>query len=200
MKRPVCTISLAAVNAIVFLGLSFLGMTEDAGFMLDHGAMYVPYVVEYKEYYRIFTSMFLHFGFQHLMNNMVMLLVIGITLEREIGKIKFLIIYFVSGLGGTMLSMWHAVLMTDYAVAAGASGAIFGLMGAMLYIAARNHGRVGQISGRGLLFSVVISLYLGYTGGGVDNFAHIGGALAGVVMAVLLYRKRKSEFCLSSRN
>lgn len=168
--------------------------------MLDHGAMYVPYVVEYKEYYRIFTSMFLHFGFQHLMNNMVMLLVIGITLEREIGKIKFLIIYFVSGLGGTMLSMWHAVLMTDYAVAAGASGAIFGLMGAMLYIAARNHGRVGQISGRGLLFSVVISLYLGYTGGGVDNFAHIGGTLAGVVMAVLLYRKRKSEFCLSSRN
>ncbi len=200
MKKPVCTISLAAVNVIVFLGLSFLGMTEDAGFMLEHGAMYVPYVVEYKEYYRIFTSMFLHFGFQHLMNNMVMLLVIGITLEREIGKIKFLLIYFVSGLGGTMLSMWHAVFTGNYAVAAGASGAIFGLMGAMLYIAARNHGCVGQISGRGLLFSVVVSLYLGYTGGGVDNFAHIGGALAGGVMAVLLYRKRKREYCFNSRN
>ena len=62
MKKPVITIMIAAVNIIVFFALSFIGMTEDASFMAEHGAMFVPYVTEQGEYYRIFTSMFLHFG------------------------------------------------------------------------------------------------------------------------------------------
>jgi len=177
---------IAAVNIIVFFALSFIGMTEDASFMAEHGAMFVPYVTEQGEYYRIFTSMFLHFGFQHLMNNMVMLIAIGYTLEHEVGKFRFFIIYLISGLGGTFLSMWQDIHTGQYAVAAGASGAIFGLLGATLLIAARNRGRVGEISGRGLLFTVGISLYFGYANGGVDNFAHIGGLLTGMILAVLL--------------
>ncbi len=184
MKKPVITIMIAAVNIIVFFALSFIGMTEDASFMAEHGAMFVPYVTEQGEYYRIFTSMFLHFGFQHLMNNMVMLIAIGYTLEHEVGKFRFFIIYLISGLGGTFLSMWQDIHTGQYAVAAGASGAIFGLLGATLLIAARN--RVGEISGRGLLFTVGISLYFGYANGGVDNFAHIGGLLTGMILAVLL--------------
>ncbi|MCI9489984.1 rhomboid family intramembrane serine protease [Lachnospiraceae bacterium 48-42] len=186
MKKPVITIMIAAVNIIVFFALSFIGMTEDASFMAEHGAMFVPYVTEQGEYYRIFTSMFLHFGFQHLMNNMVMLIAIGYTLEHEVGKFRFFIIYLISGLGGTFLSMWQDIHTGQYAVAAGASGAIFGLLGATLLIAARNRGRVGEISGRGLLFTVGISLYFGYANGGVDNFAHIGGLLTGMILAVLL--------------
>ena len=65
IKAP-CTILLAAVNVIVFLVLSFLGMTEDGEFMLKHGAMYVPYLIQRGEYYRLFSSMFLHFGYDHL--------------------------------------------------------------------------------------------------------------------------------------
>ena len=99
IKAP-CTILLAAVNVIVFLVLSFLGMTEDGEFMLKHGAMYVPYLIKNGEYYRLFTSMFLHFGYDHLFNNMVVLVAMGWNLELEIGKIKFLIVYFVSGLVG----------------------------------------------------------------------------------------------------
>ncbi len=186
MKKPVITIMIAAVNIIVFFALSFIGMTEDASFMAEHGAMFVPYVTEQGEYYRIFTSMFLHFDFQHLMNNMVMLIAIGYTLEHEVGKFRFFIIYLISGLGGTFLSMWQDIHTGQYAVAAGASGAIFGLLGATLLIAARNRGRVGEISGRGLLFTVGISLYFGYANGGVDNFAHIGGLLTGMILAVLL--------------
>ncbi len=186
MKKPVITIMIAAVNIIVFFALSFIGMTEDASFMAEHGAMFVPYVTEQGEYYRIFTSMFLHFDFQHLMNNMVMLIAIGYTLEHEVGKFRFFIIYLISGLGGTFLSMWQDIHTGQYAVAAGASGAIFGLLGATLLIAARNRGRVGEISGRGLLFTVGISLYFGYANGGVDNFAHIGGLLTGMILAALL--------------
>ena len=118
-KLPICTIAIAAANVLIFFGLSFMGMTEDSAFMMEHGAMYVPYLT-------LITSMFLHFGFSHLMNNMVMLLVIGYSLEPEIGKIRFLFIYLGSGLMGNLVSAWFDVSQGSYAVSAGASGAIFG--------------------------------------------------------------------------
>lgn len=193
-KTAPCTILLAAVNVIVFFYLTFQGMTEDGAFMLEHGAMYVPYVLGKGEYYRLFSSMFMHFGFEHLVNNMVMLLVIGFTLEREIGTIKFLIIYLLSGLGGNILSAVWDVMSESFAVSAGASGAIFGIVGALLYVAIRNHGRIGEMSGRGLVFMVILSLYYGFTSGGVDNFAHIGGLLSGFILSVLLYWKRQRKY------
>ena len=99
-------------------------MTEDGTFLLEHGAMFVPKVVEDGEYYRLFTSMFLHFGFEHLMNNMVTLVLLGWHLEIEVGKIKFLLIYILSGLGGNILSAWYEVRTMDYTISAGASGAM----------------------------------------------------------------------------
>lgn len=188
------TILLAAANVIVFFYLTFQGMTEDGAFMLEYGAMYVPYVLGSGEYYRLFSSMFMHFGFEHLVNNMVMLLVIGFTLERELGTIKFLIIYLLSGLGGNLLSAVWDMMSGSFAVSAGASGAIFGIVGALLYVAIRNRGRIGDVSGRGLAFMVILSLYYGFTSGGVDNFAHIGGLLSGFILSVLLYWKRQRKY------
>ena len=72
-NNMICTISLIVMNAVVFLYLSFGGMTEDGYYMLEHGAMYVPYFLEGKEYYRIISCMFLHFGFEHFFQNMVFL-------------------------------------------------------------------------------------------------------------------------------
>ena len=193
IKAP-CTILLAAVNVIVFLVLSFLGMTEDGEFMLKHGAMYVPYLIQRGEYYRLFSSMFLHFGYDHLVNNMIVLVAMGWNLELDIGKVKFLIVYFVSGLAGNVLSAWWDIQTGSMAISAGASGAIFGIIGALLYVAIRNRGRIGDISGRGLVFMIVLTLYYGFTSGGVDNMAHIGGLLAGFLSGVLLYRKRKDKY------
>ncbi len=188
-----CTVLLAAVNIIVFFVLTAQGMTEDGMFLLEHGAMYVPRVVEDGEYYRLFTSMFLHFGFEHLMNNMVTLVLIGWNLEIEIGKVKFLLIYIVSGLGGNVLSAWYEFRAADYAVSAGASGAIFGIIGALLYVALRNRGRIGEISGRGIVFMIIISLYYGFSSGNVDNMAHIGGLITGFLSGVLLYWKHNGK-------
>ena len=193
IKAP-CTVALIAVNVIVFLFLSFRGMTEDGMFLLEHGAMYVPYMIEKGEYYRIFTSMFLHFGFDHLLNNMVILAAIGWNLEYEIGQLKFVILYLFSGLGGNLLSAYWDIRVGDYAVSAGASGAIFGVIGALLYVAIRNSGRIGDISGKGLVFMIILSLYYGYSSGGVDNMAHIGGLIAGFLLSVLLYRKKNRKF------
>lgn len=192
-KKAVCTIGIAVANIIVFLLLSFGGRMEDGMYMLEHGAMYVPFVVEYKEYYRLFTCMFLHFGFSHLMNNMLTLVVIGWNVEMFVGKIRFLVIYFLSGLGGNLLSMTVDIWKQDYSVSAGASGAIFGLTGAMLCLAILNHGRAGNITKQGMSVMIFISLYTGFTSGGVDNFAHIGGLLTGCLVTTLLCWKRNSK-------
>lgn len=197
MKKQKCTIFLIAANVVVFFVLSFQGMTEDAKFMLDHGAMYVPYMMEGEEYYRLFTSMFMHFGFDHLMNNMIMLGAIGWNLEYETGKIKFLLIYFGSGLCGNILSAFGDIMTGGYAVTAGASGAVFGIIGALLYVAIRNRGQVGTVTGRGLVIMIILSLYYGFTSSGIDNLAHVGGLVSGFVLAVLLYWKRNCKRCSS---
>ena len=192
-RKAPCTAALIVVNVAVFIFLSFGGMTEDAYYMLRNGAMYLP-LLQQGEYYRMFTSLFLHFGFSHLVNNMLMLGVMGWQLELVIGRIKFLTIYFAAGLGGNVLSALAELRTGDYAVSAGASGAIFGIIGALLYIAVRNHGQIGNVSGQGILIMVALTLYYGFTSSGVDNFAHIGGLAAGFVLAVLLYRERDEEF------
>ena len=188
---------LVAVNVIVFIALSFGGMTEDAYYMYEKGAMFVPAVLYDKEYYRFFTSMFMHFGFEHLLNNMFSLLVIGKYLEPLVGKIKFLVIYLLSGIGGNLLSYIFERYTMDYAVSAGASGAVFGLTGALLCLVLLNRGRIGSITKQGMFFMVALSLYNGFASSGVDNAAHIGGLLVGFILTGLLcwkfYRKRRAN-------
>lgn len=183
--------SLIVINIAVFLLLSLFGDTEDAVFMMRHGAMYRELITQEQEYYRIITCLFLHFGITHLLNNMVMLGAVGWNLEMEIGKIRFLLIYFGSGILGNILSLWHDIQTDTNVVSAGASGAIFGLMGALLYVVIANRGRLGRLSGRGMLTMVALSLYFGFTSSGVDNLAHVGGLVCGFIMAAVLYRKKR---------
>ena len=188
-----CTTGLIVINVLVFFLLSLRGDTESGYFMLQYGAMYEPLVTEGHEYYRLITSLFLHFGIQHLLNNMVMLGALGYQLENEIGRIKFLLIYFISGIGGNLCSLYWNVSHGEQVISAGASGAIFGLMGALLYIVAVNRGRLGRLSGRGMLIMVALSLYFGLTSSGVDNPAHIGGLICGILITVLLYRRKRMD-------
>ena len=194
-QRPeaICTIILIAVNVAVFFILSLFGDTEDAVFMMQHGAMYSDFVIQDHEYYRLFTCLFLHFGIEHLLNNMVILGALGWNLELQTGKIRFLLIYFGSGLFGNVVSLIFHGVVQEYTVSAGASGAIFGLMGALLWVVIANHGRLGRLSGRGMLVMVALSLYFGLSSSGVDNYAHIGGLVCGFLLALILYRKRRGR-------
>lgn len=180
------TVILVVVNVIVFFVLSFGGMTESAIYMMEHGAMYVPYVIENGEYYRFLTSMFLHFGFSHLLNNMVTLIIIGRNVEPVVGKVRFLLVYFLSGLGGNLLSFIGECATGDYAVSAGASGAIFGLTGSLFALTIIYRGRVGQVTMRDMVIMILFSLYLGFTSQGVDNLAHVGGLICGFLFTFLV--------------
>ena len=130
-KQPV-TVSLILINILVFLAVELTGGSEDTMHMLQCGAGYTPAIIQ-GEYYRIFTSMFLHFGPQHLGNNMLVLFVLGGRLERTVGKPKYLLIYLLGGMGGNLLCIFLELDSGDFAVSAGASGAVFAVMGAMIY-------------------------------------------------------------------
>ena len=140
-KRSKNSINLVIVvcNILVFLAVTLTGGTESSRHMMDCGAAYAP-LIESGEYYRLFTSMFLHFGIQHLINNMLLLLFLGDYLERAVGKIRYLVIYLGGGLVGNLCSYLYELFLMKTgeapAVSAGASGAIFSAVGAMLVLLA----------------------------------------------------------------
>lgn len=187
-KKPYITISLIVLNIVVFIITEIFGNTLDSESMLGFGALYPDNMIK-GEYYRLITSNYLHFGFTHILNNMVVLGASGVILEDAIGHIKFFILYTLSGVGGSILSLIMMFKTGDYAVAAGASGAIFGIVAGLLWVVIKNKGRYKTLTSRGMLFMIVMIVYLGVTTSGTDNWGHIGGLIAGFFCAVLLYRK-----------
>lgn len=181
--------ALIAVNILYYFWLELHGSTENAGYMVAHGAMYVPLIVEKKEYYRLLTSVFMHFGISHLVNNMIIQFVLGDNLERALGKIKYLVFYLLCGVGANVFSMIVSINDYEWAVSAGASGAIFGVIGGLLYVVIRNRGQLEDLSTRQLVLFVVCSLYFGFSSTGIDNAAHIGGLVLGFLLAMIFYGK-----------
>lgn len=182
---------LIILNVLFFLYLEITGSSQDTLFMLNHGAMYAPAVIEGHEYYRLLTSIFMHFGINHIANNMLVLFVIGDNMERALGSIRYLIFYLICGVGANVASMLLGLHDPVQAVGAGASGAIFGVIGGLLYAVAVNRGRLEDLSLRQLIVMILLSLYFGFTSTGVDNAAHVAGLVIGIVLAAILYRKPK---------
>lgn len=197
MLTPVNTL-LVLANVVVFVILSLSGDTTNAEFMVSHGAMDWEDIVINREYYRLFTSMFLHFGADHLLQNMLILLLIGCRLERITGKLSYLIIYIGAGLTGAVTSMIFTLGTHPDTVSAGASGAIFGVMGGLLYciladVLQKKRHRVEEIGLAGMIFMVCSALSYGFFTSGVDNAAHVGGLLGGFILTMLstfIFQKR----------
>jgi len=181
---------LIGINLAVYLVLEWIGDTENASFMLRWGACYTPSVLD-GEYWRLFTAMFLHFGFRHIVCNMFSLLFLGDILESMIGPVRYLLIYLAGGLAGNLLSMALELRSDSYAISAGASGCIFAVTGALLLLAIRNRGKTGQLDARRIGMMVLLMVLQGAVDTGVDNAAHIGGLVAGFLLALLLCPPRR---------
>lgn len=191
-KGPVTAI-LIMINIVVFLAVELTGGTLGSSHMMEWGAAYTPAIIGDGEWYRLFTCMFLHFGIRHLVNNMLVLFVLGGRLERTVGKIKFILIYLLGGLSGNILSLVQDLLSGRYAVSAGASGAVFAVVGGMIYVLIRLKGRVEDITVRQMIIMALFSLYFGFASSGVDNAAHVGGLLGGFVAALILFHPTESQ-------
>ncbi|NBI72610.1 rhomboid family intramembrane serine protease [Clostridiaceae bacterium] len=188
-NKAYINITLILLNALYFLYLEIIGSSENSLFMIEKGAMYVPLILERHQYYRLFTSIFMHFGMKHLSNNMVVLFILGDNLERAIGHVKYLFFYLFCGIGANICSLIVEIRGTGYpVVSAGASGAIFGVVGGLIYVVGVNRGKLEDLSSLQLFILVAFSLYYGFTNTGIDNAAHVGGLVIGVFLGILFYR------------
>lgn len=191
-KRAVAIIILVCLNVAIWCVAELIGDTLDGFYILQCGGMYPELLISNGEWYRLFTAMFLHFGAQHLANNMIILAATGDKLEKAVGWFYCLIIYLGAGLTGNLLSLYMMMKTQDYAISAGASGAVFGIIGALVWVAIRNRGRFEGLTTKGLVLMIALCLYHGITAAGVDNWAHIGGAFGGFCLCILFYRKRQN--------
>lgn len=198
-KIPVMTLILVAVNVLVYLYVEWNGSSNDVDYMLSMGASYEPYILENHEWYRLITHFFLHFGWDHLFNNMISLLVLGYALEQVMGKLRYTVLYFLSGIVAGVASIAYNIMVTgEYSVSCGASGAIYGLTGALLVLLIRgNRNRRSSEVPRYLLY-LAVSLYSGFQDTSIDNAAHVGGFLAGVVICFFMSKTKQMEVTYES--
>ncbi|HWT26602.1 MAG TPA: rhomboid family intramembrane serine protease [Mobilitalea sp.] len=187
---PVNT-TIIAINILVHIVVHYTELFGGAEKLISEGALSWQDVVQNGEYYRILTSMFLHANIGHIFNNMLVLLFVGANLERAVGKVRYIIIYFGAGIIAGISSISYNMWKGDEVWAIGASGAIFGVIGAMLYVIIINKGRLQNISGVQMILFAVLSLYGSFINVGVDNAAHIGGFVGGLLIAAIAYRRPK---------
>ena len=182
-------IGIVILNVICFLLVIVLNggyfAVLDSDTMLRMGALSYDTFMS-GQWYQVITSMFLHFGIAHLFNNMILLTYVGCQLERLVGKLPYLLLYIGSGVVGNIASLWYYHSIGEYAVSAGASGAIFGVIGALFIILTMNRTNSAETTPRRLFFLAFITIYYGMTTIGVDNAAHIGGLISGIIGGFLL--------------
>lgn len=188
IKPPYVTYILMSISIFVFLFtylLYFLGFDSLA--LLDLGVLHGP-SVKLGQYYRLITPVFIHIGIIHLFFNMYALFIIGTQLESFYGRFKYLIIYFYSAITGSLLSM----TFSPDGVSAGASGAIFGLLGALLYFGYHYRVYLGNVMKTQIIPIIILNLLIGFTLPNIDQAAHIGGLVGGFIISTAVGVKYKS--------
>ena len=178
------TYVLIAINLLIFIAEIPVGGSTNRETSLRFGAQYTP-LLERGQWFRLFSSLFVHCGFWHLICNMYSLYCLGPALENIFGKTVFLIIYLLSGICGNLLTWKLEKMKGDYRVSMGASGAVFGLLGSCLVLAvlpATAH----VFSIRGIISVLIVNIVYGVTNKSINNAAHLGGFAGGAVITLIL--------------
>ncbi len=197
MKRPYVTYTILAINLIIYLLTVLYNLKLGAGvsssvFETTNGSLYLfgaldPVLVKNGEFFRLITSAFNHIGLIHLLFNSYALYIIGSQLESFLGRTKFAFIYLFSAITGNLLSMafypgWSA----------GASGAIFGLLGSLLYFGYHYRVFLGNVIKSQIIPLIIVNLAIGFISSNINNAAHIGGLIGGAFITMALGIKYKS--------
>lgn len=182
-EKPILTYALILINILVFILMYIYGNgSEDTKTLIEFGANYIPYVKD-GAYIRLITSAFIHIGVAHLLFNMYALYVIGKEIEQLYGRVKYILIYLVSAIMG---SLFTVVFASSNTVAAGASGAIFGLLGSLLYFGYTYRGYIGNNIINQVIPAILLNLFIGFTNPNIGNAAHIGGLIGGYLISMAL--------------
>lgn len=173
------TFLLIFINLIIFFMLELNGGSTNIETLVKYGAKYNPAIIA-GEWWRIISSMFLHIGALHLFMNMLAIYYLGTAVERIYGSTRFVIIYFISGIIGGLTSFAF-----NTHIAAGASGALFGLFGALLYFGVIHKQLFYQTMGKSVIFILLINLAFGFLVPQIDMGAHVGGLIGGFIAAAI---------------
>lgn len=185
-KKPIITYILIGINAIIFL-LSIFGYSD---LLINDYSVWGPGVVIHKEFYRLITGAFIHTEALHFIFNMYSLFVIGSQIESYMGKIKYLIIYF----GSILVASLASIIFNGTTASIGASGGIFGLLGALIYFGYHYRVYLGGVIKTQIIPITLLGLLIGFLpGSGIDNFAHIGGLIGGILSSTAVGVKYKSS-------
>jgi membrane associated rhomboid family serine protease len=184
-SAPAVTRALIAINVAVFIGETATGTplgganSSSLGTLYFHGLLYGPFIDQSHQYYRLVTAGFLHDGLLHIAFNMLFLFFMGPMLEPVIGRLNFIVVYFVSLLAGS----FGALLLTPQAGTVGASGACFGILGALIVVA---HYRGISIWQSGLGFTLLINIVFSLSVTGISIGGHLGGVVGGAICGWLI--------------
>jgi rhomboid protease GluP len=185
--KPFFTYIFIAIQILVFLVLEAAGGSTDTSTLIKFGAKFNPLILD-GEWWRFFTPIFIHIGLLHLFMNTLALYYLGTMVERLYGNFRFLFIYIVAGFGGVLASFIYSPNLS-----AGASGAIFGCFGALLYFGVTNPRLFWRTLGLNILIVLGINLAFGFTIPGIDNAGHIGGLVGGFAAAGILHLPKKKR-------
>lgn len=187
-KVPIVTYIIMAICIILFVLMELSGGSTNGETLLKFGAN-LDVLVKDGEYYRLFTCIFLHIGIMHLLCNMYSLYIIGREVESLFGKIKYIIIFILSGISGSIMSL----AFTHNTISAGASGAIFGLLGALLYFGIHYRTYLGEAIKRSVIPIIIVNLIISFFAEGIDLAAHVGGLIGGILVAMMVGIPDKSK-------
>ena len=193
---------LISINVIVFIIMLLVGgnsviTSPSTNLLLQFGASYSELVFEYGQFWRLLTSNYLHIGLAHLLFNMWCLYSIGLELEEFMGSLLFFVTYTLSGIFGSLVSCLYYTSIGQNTVSAGASGAIFGIAGALLvvtlYIGSKYNRNQFNYDYSSLLFFIGFNIVYGLRVPGIDNAAHLGGLILGSIMGIFYTFIREVE-------
>lgn len=188
------TLGIIGVNVLVYIIMYLFCNSNMREYLIDSGGLYWPSVIYKHQYYRFLTSIFIHAGINHLFNNMILLYFVGSYVEEYIGHVKFGVLYFATGILAGAVSMGYNILNEKLILSIGASGAIFGIVGALACFIVVSRKMVRDITGPRMLLFIALSILSGMQSQGVDNMAHIGGLVTGILLAVpIAWMKRQKE-------
>jgi len=178
------------INAVI-LGLMYLDgyRAGDIFVPMRFGAMVPELVIYNNEWYRLFASNYIHFGFFHFFSNAFGIMIFGTRLEQYLGRKIFIPTYIFSGLLGSVLSLVYLYFFGPFAVSAGASGAVFGIIGAIFAYTRITKRSIEFINWYLMLIYIGMSMTMGLSIPGINNIAHLGGLIGGVIIGAVYAKK-----------
>lgn len=183
-RRSRVTFTLLVIMIVYFIFISLNGGTTNNVALVKYGAFFPPYILEFSEYYRFISAIFIHIGLSHILFNGYALYVFGPQIEMLMGPKKFLVFFLLSGIGGNI-----ATFFFNFAsLSAGASGSLFGLFGAFLYLVHRHRNMVTPEGRKSILSLLGINLALTFLVPSISITAHLGGLVIGYLLSYIFIK------------